>query len=300
MSLSYATSMWILFWCNDYNNKFTYCDTIMKKIKFTQITYSFFQFTIAVGFTSVLAILIGFSVLGEQKFINNFADITYLIKFGSYLAIIAIFMIFFWLINTYNSVKNNNDESEKIELDYKTFDSKLRKCVGGATFVAGNVCFELLFSEALSTPAFDTYYFFMTVFCFVTSVIAVASTTTFGILIDFLDNENKKMKFGSRVHLLKNMVFYLMFASLASWLLACIALGEVKYKNKANLFEPSLIIGAFFFIVILHCFNDVRNKCHNLKVLTEVEASEKSNSSMVINPIQRKSGNDIKIDIEMT
>lgn len=299
MSLSFITSMWILFWCNDYNNKFLYCGTTMKKIKFAEITYSFFGFTISVGFISVLTILIGFSVLGDQKFITNYEDIAYLIQFGSYLAIIIIIIVLYWLISTYNLVNINNDKSVIIEFDYKTFDSKLRNSVSGATFVAGNVCFELLFSEALSSYGYNTYYFFMTTLCFVTAVVAVATTTTFGILIDFLDSENKKMKFGSKVHFLKNMVFYLMFASLASWLMACIALGEVKYKHKLYLFEPSSIICSLFFLVVLNCFVDIRNKCHITKVLTEEAALEKNNSIMVINPMSNKSVTQKK-NIELT
>lgn len=238
-SLCFITSVWVLFWGNDYVNKMSYCRSLSKKIHFAEITYNFFIFTLCIAVISLLSILIGFSYLGNMKFIENYEDVTYIIAYCTYVTILLILISFYWIHSKYKQTLNTlSMYIENVKFDYKSFISKLRMSVGCATFVSGNVCYELLFSEALSTDYYNKYYFLMTTVCFSTGIIATSITIFIETLIDSMNSEELKIFFANDVRIMKNNVFYLMYVSMLSWLLACIALGEVKYKNKENLWLP--------------------------------------------------------------
>jgi hypothetical protein len=237
LCLCFISSISCIFWSNDYNNKMTYCKSYNDKVYFAQITYGFFKFYLVIGAVVLISILVGFAYLGNIKVISNYEEVMNIVRIGSIVAFLFICTVMVWVIKKFMIIINSNEIVEGY-YDYKIFISKIKHSVVGATFVASWVCYELLFSQALSTPSINMYYFAMTTICLIAGISATSLTIFIQVLMDYFASENKKQMFANKILKMKNIIFYLMFICLFCWLCGCIAMGEVKYKYKNNLWEP--------------------------------------------------------------
>lgn len=237
LCICFISSMCCIFWSNDYNNKMTYCRSYNHKVYFAQLTYGFFKVYLVFGGIVLISILVGFSYLGNIKVIENYKEVMNIVKIGSIITLLFISTIMIWIVKKFKIV-NNSDEIFEGFFDFKTFISKIKHSVLAATFVASWVCYELLFSQALSTPLINMFYFAMTTICLISGISATSLTIFIQVLMDNFESENKKQMFAFEIKIMKNIIFYLMFLSLFCWLCGCIVMGEVKYKNKNNLWQP--------------------------------------------------------------
>ena len=123
-----------------------------------------------------------------------------------------------------------------------------------SAFVAGNVMYELLFSQSVALEWYLNYFYFAAdSWTFAAGVSTVAISTCVNYLFGQLDSHEKKVMFAKLMRPLKGGIFFLSSSSLVSWVLGSILLGKVKYTASHNdLWEPSFYLGIVGSIVVFY------------------------------------------------
>ena len=102
-------------------------------------------------------------------------------------------------------------------------------------FIAGNVCYELLFTDVFSKNIdFNRAYIILLTMSFVCSLITILISTITTILFGELRSPEAKSTFAVRIRRIKQILFFLSFGSLFFWLVASCFIGEVKYAAPKN------------------------------------------------------------------
>ena len=122
-----------------------------------------------------------------------------------------------------------------------------RQMLSGSTtagFIAGNVCYEILFSAADSpTSWINQYYFLMLSVTFTCGVSSVVICTLMSLCIGGLPTVQAKHVFITRLHSLKVIVFIISTVCLLSWQASIMAIGEVKYTGEKKDYDVSIVYG---------------------------------------------------------
>ena len=100
-----------------------------------------------------------------------------------------------------------------------------------ASFVAGNVFYEILFSDKGDVPWANYYYFSLACVTLVLGSLVVVLSQAIGVAVTNLCSPQAKMRFGRQLN--PSGAMFLMFnVSQFTWLLSLAAMGYVKYQSR--------------------------------------------------------------------
>lgn len=261
MSISFMTSMWVMVFADRYSYQMAKCTSIAAKYQFAQSTYYFYIGTISLAYVVVVSLLIGFIVLGNIKTISNYKEVQGIVSFSVLLIIALVLPVLFWLVTVYNEVKSTTFETQIAEKNdtrivaQENIDRFRKQILSGvmtAGYIAGNVCYEILFSDANSQYDIANYYYFFTMtLTFATGIAAIVLATVATLCLGEISGLEGKTTFISKIKYLKLMIFVLSLGSLFFWQASVIALGEVKYTGDKKLNEPSVVLGVSGLVVLV-------------------------------------------------
>jgi hypothetical protein len=104
-----------------------------------------------------------------------------------------------------------------------------------AGFIAGNVCYELLFTDTFSSNEnLNRAYIMLLTISFSCSLITILISTVTTILFGELRSSEAKTSFAIRIYRIKQVLFFLSFGSLFFWIAASCFIGEVKYATPKD------------------------------------------------------------------
>jgi hypothetical protein len=261
MCISFMTSMWVMVYADRYSYQIAKCTSAAAKFQFAQSTYYFYMGTITLAYVVVVSLLIGFIVMGNIKTISNYKEVEGIISFSVLLIILLSLPALFWLVSVYREVKSTVFEANDTERNetrtaaqekIDRFRSQILSGVMTAGYIAGNVCYEILFSDANSQYDIANYYYFFTMtITFATGIAAVVLSTVASLCLGEISALEGKTLFIKKMKYLKLMIFVLSLGSLFFWQASVIALGEVKYTGDKKLNEPSVVFGVIGLVVLL-------------------------------------------------
>ena len=139
-------------------------------------------------------------------------------------------------------IQSKSSESRNSSLKHTPFIEKYSKALeqmsvlsGTSSFVAGNVCYEILFSEAKKTgpELWQSYWYFLcNNLTFSFGVCTVSLTTLMTISIWEMDTVAEKHILADKLHKLKDIIFVMSFSSLFFWMAGTILGDGVKYTGE--------------------------------------------------------------------
>eukprot|EP01006_Ploeotia_vitrea_P024135 TRINITY_DN56872_c0_g2_i1.p1 TRINITY_DN56872_c0_g2~~TRINITY_DN56872_c0_g2_i1.p1 ORF type:complete len:572 (-),score=52.40 TRINITY_DN56872_c0_g2_i1:139-1761(-) len=119
-----------------------------------------------------------------------------------------------------------------------------------ASFCAGNVFFEILFSD-FGSPVYTAFYFILSCATMVMGCwVVIIATLTSASLTSFENDEQRKM-FAAKMHRWPDIVFGLTLASQISWVLSVIAGGETKYPEWRAIFGRNVPVAGGILALIM-------------------------------------------------
>ena len=277
MSLCFVSSLFVLYMATDYNSKMSSCQTSAKKNRFAVQSRGIYVICLFATLVSVLSLLIAFSVQGSEKFNNSDqtktyetspnGNISYIIMGGAILGalyiLIFVLVVYFHYVQTMGAVDlpPPATATPHASQQHRRIAQQLWIISGSAAFIAGNASYEVLFSESLSpVPIFNSFYFLTTVGVFVLSLAAVSVAIIVQVALNELPSDEKREHFMQRMKGVKSLVFFLCSFSYLLWIGGCIALGEVKYKYKSHLWQPSFFICLYGLVYMLWTFYRIKVK----------------------------------------
>lgn len=267
-----------LYLATDYNSKMSSCQTPAKKNRFAVQSKGIYVVCMVATSVSIFSLLIAFSVTGYEKFNNTNqsktyvsnpnGNITYVVMggciFGALLigTFAVVIYYYFSLVMKFVVADAHSSESHQSQhYHHRRIAQQLWIISGSAAFIAGNASYDALFSESLSAfPLFNTYYFFTTVAVFVLSLTAVSVAIIVQVALNEFPSDDKRALFMRKIKGVKALVFFLCSFSYLLWIGGCIALGEVKYKYKKHLWQPSFFLCLFGLVYMLRTFYLIKVK----------------------------------------
>ncbi len=104
-----------------------------------------------------------------------------------------------------------------------------------AAFVASNVCYELLFSDAQDVIFSINYvYFSLGAYTFAASVSVIGISCAINYYLSELDSEEKKTLFCSEIRYMKQHVFVLSITALFTWMASIVFMAQTKYTKEGS------------------------------------------------------------------
>jgi len=274
LSLCFSASICVLYWSSSYNTHMSQLPTDAHRFVFSRRTQFIYYLTLVAGGVTVSSILLAVLFLGVMK--NNeynpenayylvencvwpMASLSFVIILAKICYMVPIFC------STRQAELANSFDSEETE-DYRQYEAELDQSTTTSGFVAGNVCYELLFSDALAPDIWINYYYFgLTALAFGLAVAACSVSVLMRVGIGGLDTENGRKTFVRKASNVEALVFYLSNTSIFSWMIACLALGYTKYQApKPQLWEPSFFITCLTVLAVLFIYPMLKLSAHQV------------------------------------
>ena len=200
------------------------------------------------SYVVVLSLLIGFNSLGYIKYISNYKDVNRDIQFSTTLIGFCCLPLTVWVCTVFKKTVFAN---EKLETDASMaeVDRFKNQVIAGLTtsgFIAGNVCYEILFSEANSDYLWlNKAYFLMMSFAFSFGISAIIVSTLIMLFLGELSSCDKKAYFVMSLRRAKLAIFILSMGCILCWQASITALSAVKYTGDKGgdlqSFSPGLL-----------------------------------------------------------
>mmetsp|Transcript_13950 Transcript_13950/g.20869 ORF Transcript_13950/g.20869 Transcript_13950/m.20869 type:complete len:580 (-) Transcript_13950:163-1902(-) len=285
MSISFMISMWVMVFADRYNYQMTKISTKAGKLAFTKHTYYFYIFTVLSAYGVVVSLLIGFSVLGNVKSISNYRDVDGVIFFSVIGIMVIILPFIAWVIQTFWKIKYDKNTAEPVNdatsssvekdenvLMIERWKSQILSGNTTAGYIAGNVCYEILFSDASSDyDLSNKFYFLMMTLTFALGVSAVILSTVAILCLGELGTIAAKVKFMKELKYLKLVIFTLSVGCLLAWQTTVIPMADVKYSGNKAITGPNVVLGFSGFIFLIYVLR--ATKCVSDAILYDRKAS---------------------------
>lgn len=273
MCLSFMVSMWVMVFSDAYTSMMSMLGAVYSKKHFARSTFTFYICVNVMSYVCVLALLLGMSVMGGIKGLTGVLqdDVEWIVLTGALFVCIASTMASYYLVGAFHTVfssqvNNRNSAIPDISIVSILPEGTLRSSAAGpvdfdpelhvrftaqlseeawtAGFISGNICYEILFSDAVSEYiGFNRLYFILLTIAFSCSLLAVITTTVSLLCFGELRSKQAKFIFAVKISKLKDWMFVFSFGSLFFWIMACCWLGEVKYKGAKKTIWPSCVFG---------------------------------------------------------
>jgi len=281
MSISFACSLTIVSWTSFYNLHFVKCSTDLEKYYLHKSTDFLYRCVSFLAYIVILSLLLAFTMIGYVKFKAYYPHSKMeapIMTCGAIVSILVCHIIIFFIYNSYKSVLADGEVRESLlndkgDFSYRRLVNQIGVAAGACSFIAGNVCYEILFSVAISPKKYefaDFLYFTLLNYVFGAGTAVVAATTTIDYFLQRLSTENQRQNFGLLCKRIKYVIFFLTVSSLFAWMGSIIFMGLVKYTDykpfnyeKGNLYWPSFVLGIFGCVCFLHM-------TYNLKSISNV------------------------------
>ena len=256
MSATFCISLTVVSWAFFYNIKIYDCLSEELQNQFSYATHSFYEMTCALAALVLILLLCGFSLLGlvkNRKFYTHWRQGFPIMTATAALALSACAGNFYLMRNKYlSSSKIKEVKVIKDEYVSKHILDQIEVASAAASFVAGNVCYEILFTQTLSHRGYNFMYMAFNNSTFFAGVFTVAYSIQANYFLGELDSEAKKLHFLRLLRKEKGRIFVVSTSMLGTWLLAIILLGKVKYISiHAMQSKVSMIIGIIGTVLFL-------------------------------------------------
>jgi hypothetical protein len=250
MSMAFSSSIAIVMLSTFYCIYLAHCPLPEMKANFVLRTRFFFRLTVTLAVVSVFSFLIAFAMIGYVKTIPNYRDIAPVMVTGTVIAAVLIVAGFWYLFLRFSNVSRLSPSARSPErYDYNRYLSQINVAASGASFVAGNVFFEILFSIAGAQADWINYYYFiMATATFVCGSFVVAMAAGVQFLLGLITLEEHRVYYAHSIRRVKAATFFMNALCFIFWLGGIIAGGRVKYDvTHGSLWQPSFSIGLTFF-----------------------------------------------------
>ncbi len=199
----------------------------------------------------VLTLIVSFSMIGMVKFRPYYPNWEGMVPVMMWASVITLCLIlgFGYRIRQHvgsikeYAAKQEAEERMSIDLkgkidnggyDYSKALEQMSVLSGTSSFVAGNVCYEILFSVAGKTGKDEWqsfWYFICNNFTFAFGVTTVSLTTLMTLSLWEMETVTEKQILAYKLHKIKDAVFVMSFSSLFFWMFGCIMGDGVKYTE---------------------------------------------------------------------
>ena len=175
----------------------------------------------------------------------------------------------FWVGKTFyvtvSSKEKFNVSATSAEID--RFKNQVAAGLTTSGFIAGNVCYELLFAEANSDrPYQNKYYFLMMSFAFSFGLSAVIVSTLILLCLGELTTNDKKTYFVATLRKAKLGIFILSMGCILCWQASILALSTVKYTGDKGGCMQSFIPGVIGLMTLLYYYYGVKKVSDGIRV----------------------------------
>ena len=294
MSLCFALSLTIVTWAAVYNIKMLSCSSLQAKIAFGEATRGFYLLSCWMAAGVVVTLFVGFGMVGFVKdriFYLNWFDMAPVMVIASIMGGVGCVVAFFVVRKAYLDAieidsSSNNDgpttssstSSNNNTFSYQRIETQFGVAASMSSFIAGNVCYEILFTQTLGQKAWNNYWYMCGnnwTFAAGTTVVAVSTLITF--YFAELHSDAQKIAFGKQAKQFKKLIFFLTVSSLFTWIVGSLWLGRIKYTSThldTNMWIPSFAFGIFGGVVTL--FSGIR-----IRYLSDVAMRESEKSPLV-------------------
>ena len=305
MSACFCTSLTIVSWAAFYNIKMFDClsdeNVQVLQYEFSHATHLFYECSCLLAAMVLILLLFGFSLIGLIKnrsvYTNWFQIFPIMIATAVKTLVFGCFS--FSKVRKYylRSLQVNDDQILKDEYTNNHILDQIEVAASASSFVAGNVLYEILFTETLANSLFLNYFYMI---CnnstFFAGVITVLYSIQANYFLGELNSETKKMYFKSLLRNDKPKYFWLSCSLFFTWLLAIIVLGKVKYNSihaaQSNITMVLGFLGTVLFLYFTFYIKTISNK-YIAKMQRQESRSSIFSSEVVMNNIHERSSNRI-------
>ena len=256
MSLCFMVSMWIMVLSDGYNSAMSLITSFRQKKTFARMTFPFYLCMVAMSYICVFALLVGLSFVGYIKptTVDMVMENSVILLVGATTTIVLSIPTIYWMASTFRSISStdyNSKETRKITSnvplqseeaaiygeDYHTiFNEQLSEEAWTAGFIAGNVCYEILFTDLVSENiSINAFYMIFLTASFACSLAAVLMAITAMLAFGELRTTQAKLAFAVRIRYVKKLAFIYSFGSLFTWLCASCFMAEAKYSGQKKI-----------------------------------------------------------------
>ena len=257
MSATFCISLTIVSWASFYNIKLSNCLSEVEQNEFSSATHNFYEFACLLAALVLILLLCGYSLIGlikNRQFYTDWFQLFPIMIATAIKTLIACASSFFTIRNQYlSSINIKEDKSARDEYVSNHILDQIEVASSAASFVAGNVCYEILFTQTLSGKIYNFIYIAINNTTFFAGVFTVAYSVQANYFLGELDSESKKFHFLSLLRKQKGRIFAVSTSMLLTWLLALILLGKVKYISiHAKQSDISMILGIIGTVLFLY------------------------------------------------
>ncbi len=270
MSMSFVCSLSIVSWTSFYNIHFANCRDAMEKFYLAKYTNSLYKLVAFMAYIVIITLLVAFTMIGYVKshlYYPNYKDIAPIMTIAAIVSIALLHLNFAEIYYKFKSIQSNvhlgsktSAENAEIAVKFGDFSysrmlAQMSATASACSFVAGNVCYEILFSQAAAPSngqASNYIYFILDNWTFASGVAVVATVTTVSYLMQLLETEEQRVAFGRSIRYMKQRVFILTVTSLFTWMCSVIFMGYTKYTTFHRLTWPSFALGCIGSLLFLH------------------------------------------------
>lgn len=199
---------------------------------------------------SVLSFFVGLCLIGRIKkyyvYTTHVIRYTWVFHAAGALGFLLIAFVMWWVWSRLRRVQRAEREGVPFDVAQEYFNYTRMLAEGDAlsaqaSFVAGNVFYEILFSDKGDVEWANYWYFSLACVTLVLGSLVVVLSLAIGVAVTSLTSESARMRFGRLLNPSAAM-FSLFNLSQYAWLLDLAAMGYVKYKNR---WQISFIWGTF-------------------------------------------------------
>lgn len=258
MSATFCCSLTIISFAAFYNIQMYKCVSVKMQKEFSFATHNFYEVTCIMAAAVLVLLLFGYSLIGlikNRDFYTNWFEV-FPIMLASSIKTLVTCVISFMSVRKHYLSSCNIREDEIINSEHVTNHvlDQIEVMACTASFVAGNVCYEILFTQTLSSRIVNFMYMAFLNAAFGFGVVTVAYSVQSNYFLGELDSEAQKLYFRSLLRNQKAKAFIISTCMLLTWLISIILLGKVKYTNTHSGIQVqiSMILGILGTILFLY------------------------------------------------
>ena len=241
-SLCFSLSISIITLSANYDIFTTNCKNSRRALDFGLKATPVYKAILAAASLVVLLLIAVFSLIGyvkDRRFYVNWDNMFPVMQYGSVFCAVLVIafavLIRMKMVETRREYQANGVTTIKASTyNYKKTMEQVAILGGTSTFVAGNVCYEILFSEAKQVGPLvweSFFYFICNNLTFAFGVITVSFTTLITLAIWEMNTEEEKHMFALKIHTMKDSIFVMSASSLFLWIVGTIFADRVKYSG---------------------------------------------------------------------
>lgn len=262
MSIAFCFSITIVMLSTFFSISMALCQTQEARRLFASRTRFFFRVTVSFALISMLAFLVAFSMIGYVKTINNYLSIAPVMLAGGSIAGLFIAIGFYVLLSFFRRLDLSDLTAKQSDVfkHHERMLTQINIAASAASFVAGNVFFEILFSVADGSDLSNYYYFVSATTTFASGCFVEAMATMVSFLMGQTVRDLHKQRFAKSIKKVKNVIFFFNSVCIVAWMSSIIALGYTKYDDKhGRLWQPSFAIGIVFVALMILSLASIKN-----------------------------------------